>query len=179
MNKNRNGNMNIKLIRKISVTMLLFYPFIVFPATIAVINNISVNGNLYDATIFDNYTETYAGNPVHTAVFAMDANTVLRDILNANASYDVGSSFYHTACSGIASCFLITRPIAGDTTPYVWANAINDWTTGTVPGLSTFQDSNWNYVQWDEVSAVPLPAAAWLFGSGLLGLIGMARRKKA
>ena len=28
------------------------------------------------------------------------------------------------------------------------------------------------------VSAVPAPAAVWLFGSGLLGLIGMARRKK-
>ncbi len=26
---------------------------------------------------------------------------------------------------------------------------------------------------------VPVPAAAWLFGSGLIGLIGMARRKKA
>jgi len=28
-------------------------------------------------------------------------------------------------------------------------------------------------------SAVPVPAAVWLFGSGLLGLVGMARRKKA
>ena len=28
-------------------------------------------------------------------------------------------------------------------------------------------------------SAVPIPAAAWLFGSGLLGLVGIARRKKA
>ena len=27
-------------------------------------------------------------------------------------------------------------------------------------------------------SAVPVPAAAWLFGSGLLGLIGIARRKE-
>jgi hypothetical protein len=27
------------------------------------------------------------------------------------------------------------------------------------------------------VSAVPLPAAAWLFGSGMLGLVGFARRK--
>jgi len=26
-------------------------------------------------------------------------------------------------------------------------------------------------------SAVPVPAAVWLFGSGLLGLIGIARRK--
>lgn len=30
-----------------------------------------------------------------------------------------------------------------------------------------------------DISAVPVPAAVWLFGSGLLGLIGMAKRKKA
>ena len=30
-----------------------------------------------------------------------------------------------------------------------------------------------------QVDAVPLPAAVWLFGSGLLGLIGIAGRKKA
>jgi len=29
------------------------------------------------------------------------------------------------------------------------------------------------------VNAVPVPPAAWLFGSGLLGLVGIARRKKA
>ena len=29
------------------------------------------------------------------------------------------------------------------------------------------------------ISAVPVPAAVWLFGSGLLGLIGLARRKKS
>ena len=29
------------------------------------------------------------------------------------------------------------------------------------------------------VSAVPVPAAVWLFGSGLLGLVAVARRKKA
>ena len=28
-------------------------------------------------------------------------------------------------------------------------------------------------------SVVPLPAAVWLFGSGFIGLIGMARRKKS
>lgn len=30
-----------------------------------------------------------------------------------------------------------------------------------------------------RVSAVPIPAAVWLFGSGLLGLIGFSRRKMA
>jgi hypothetical protein len=29
-----------------------------------------------------------------------------------------------------------------------------------------------------DVSAVPVPAAVWLFGSGLLGLVGVARRKR-
>jgi hypothetical protein len=28
-----------------------------------------------------------------------------------------------------------------------------------------------------DVSAVPVPAAVWLFGSGMIGLIGFARRK--
>ena len=30
-----------------------------------------------------------------------------------------------------------------------------------------------------DVTVVPIPAAVWLFGSGLLGLIGIARRKKS
>jgi hypothetical protein len=30
-----------------------------------------------------------------------------------------------------------------------------------------------------KASVVPIPAAVWLFGSGLLGLVGVARRKKA
>ncbi|MGB5718875.1 MAG: VPLPA-CTERM sorting domain-containing protein [Gammaproteobacteria bacterium] len=34
-------------------------------------------------------------------------------------------------------------------------------------------------VEFSGYSVVPVPAAVWLFGSGLLGLVGMARRKKA
>lgn len=35
-----------------------------------------------------------------------------------------------------------------------------------------------NYMGDWKVATVPVPAAVWLFGSGLLGLIGMARRKR-
>ena len=39
--------------------------------------------------------------------------------------------------------------------------------------ISGFVDS------YGSASAVPVPAAVWLFGSGLLGLVGIARRKQA
>ena len=34
-------------------------------------------------------------------------------------------------------------------------------------------------IQFGTVSPIPIPPAVWLFGSGLLGLVGIARRKKA
>jgi hypothetical protein len=37
----------------------------------------------------------------------------------------------------------------------------------------------WAVHSGDVPAVVPVPAAVWLFGSGLLGLVGMARRKKA
>ena len=48
--------------------------------------------------------------------------------------------------------------------------------TGIATNVGTFGDKMANI---EFTSAVPVPAAVWLFGSGLLGLVGMARRKKA
>ena len=42
---------------------------------------------------------------------------------------------------------------------------------GAFPGFN----ANFDF----QVAAIPVPAAVWLFGSGLLGLVGVARRKKA
>lgn len=52
-------------------------------------------------------------------------------------------------------------------------------------GQRRWNGSNYSYssatVWFDNVSvsAVPIPGVVWLFGSGLLGLVGIARRKKA
>ena len=40
-------------------------------------------------------------------------------------------------------------------------------------------DSATGVVSYNAVSAVPVPAAVWLFGSGLMGLVGVARRRSA
>lgn len=43
----------------------------------------------------------------------------------------------------------------------------------------SFGLNNFSQLGSHSVSAVPVPAAVWLFGSGLIGLVGFARYKKA
>ena len=51
-----------------------------------------------------------------------------------------------------------------------------DFTTGSIKQvIARDQNNAWVIA---EVTTVPVPAAVWLFGSGLLGLIGVSRRKK-
>ena len=60
---------------------------------------------------------------------------------------------------------------------------VNDaWTFLAATGIQGFGGKGNNMFVWavqsGDVSAVPVPAAVWLFGSGLLGLIGVARRNQ-
>ena len=55
--------------------------------------------------------------------------------------------------------------------------AATDGTGSIADAFSTFGMS-FNTTQLVPAAVVPAPAAAWLFGSGLLGLVGIARRKK-
>jgi hypothetical protein len=78
------------------------------------------------------------------------------------------------------SGFSFTTPFApvtgSDNNYFLWSNS---YTGG--PSLI----GNGGIVEWGHIvapdfsapAAVPVPAAAWLFGSGLLGLFGVARRK--
>ena len=75
--------------------------------------------------------------------------------------------------------------VTPDTT-WIWDEVAG---TNSVGGMYYYDaragDTNGDFFQVDytfdsfSVSTVPVPAAAWLFGSGLIGLIGLARRKKA
>ena len=50
---------------------------------------------------------------------------------------------------------------------------------GVNTALIEFNVSGVNEALVIDVAPVPVPAAVWLFGSGLIGLAGIARRKKA
>jgi len=74
----------------------------------------------------------------------------------------------------------IPRSISGTFWGFVSDIAFTDvlLTAGTQSGIAeTFTMDNLVYSS-SPTSAVPVPAAVWLFGSGLLGLLGV-RRKKA
>jgi KaiC/GvpD/RAD55 family RecA-like ATPase len=88
----------------------------------------------------------------------------------------------------------------GGTDTYVDWTTLDDWVNGnnrilvlsttgnlmqsvTINSQIGFQLSGglgqFKQTEISGLTAVPIPAAVWLFGSGLLGLLGMARRKKA
>ena len=69
-------------------------------------------------------------------------------------------------------------------------DAVNPGTSPVDVGISIFGDVWWDNILLDPlpdptyvgatvtVGAVPVPPALWLFGSGLIGLVGIARRRK-
>ena len=48
-----------------------------------------------------------------------------------------------------------------------------------IPGTAMTAGPFTGFSPYFSISSIPVPAAAWLFGSGLLGLIGVARRKRS
>jgi hypothetical protein len=117
------------------------------------------------------------------------------DGLNCTGS-ELGNLFYN-ALGGVANDSITTTHNANyglfsNFQPsYYWSgteyapNTSGAWFFGFNSGVQSFWGKS-NYsnlyalaVRPGDVAAVPVPAAVWLFGSGLLGLIGMARRKAA
>jgi len=60
--------------------------------------------------------------------------------------------------------------------PFAW---FYSFSVGISFPTETFQSLSAWAVHDGDVGVVPIPATAWIFGSGLLGLIGVARRKRA
>jgi hypothetical protein len=101
-------------------------------------------------TISDNGNGTYSGALIFDwSTSTGNVATILWDIT------DLGN--------GTASVLTLDGDSDG-----IPGNAI---TSGTIAGNS-FEING-------ELTVVPLPASVWLFGSGLLGLVGIVRRKKA
>lgn len=93
------------------------------------------------------------------------------DVYNTGVSQNISINAV-TNSGSLLSTVVSTDSIIGlETFILNWSNILSaSWT-----------ETSGSYLQLDNisVSSVPVPAAVWLFGTGLVGLIGVARRKKA
>jgi hypothetical protein len=56
-------------------------------------------------------------------------------------------------------------------------NAFDVSWTRPLTGIPYLMSGTFSLQGTAQLAAVPVPAAAWLFGTGLIGLVGLARRK--
>ena len=105
-----------------------------------------------------------------------------------NLFYNVlGGELYTSIDSSHNENYNLFENIYTDSSRRYWSatetvfDSSNAWHFGFNNGHQGYTSQPNDFVAWavhdGDVSAVPVPAAVWLFGSGLIGLIAVARRK--
>ena len=160
-------------------------------------SNVDVGGSLYDVefmdgtciAVFDNCDST-SDFVFQTASSAGQASaSLLSQVLidGVLGQFDTSPQFT-LGCTDLSTCRVVT--------PYAFTSSMNplvaflvnnsasgDAVFGGSGGFSLNPDqdlvllTNFTYANWSPVSAVPVPAAIWLFGTALLGLTGFRQRK--
>jgi hypothetical protein len=133
-------------------------------------NNISV-GIILDAAGLFGALPTAGTSTTISGVGAIPASNGMKGNLPIGAAPMATTTFntdfnVNPGCAGTASCLTGNDTIGGD-----------PMDNGPFTGFSANFDITSVHVT--SVSTVPVPAAVWLFGSGLLGLVGVARRKRS
>jgi len=159
--------------------------------------NVNYTGTWDDATNSGNLTGTIAITAFNITmttaqVFNMDESTGLGSpgLAQATSCTDTGGG---AACNGFVPVFkgrlyngtapdVNTAPTFAAFTPvdhgvYNWALRVSN--SGTDANGDPVIVNTYTNFKTTLTSPVPVPAAAWLFGSGLLGLAGTARRRFA
>jgi hypothetical protein len=141
---------------------------------------------VFDATGFfgaggDGYSTSEiisgSGSLAWSESFAFDFGVTGTYTLPMGPSPMVTTSFNTTTIGG-AACTIGcnpsgTLPLSDD------GIGGNPMVAGPFPGFNAnFDFTSIHIESFTPTSAVPVPAAVWLFGSGLMGLVGVARRRK-
>lgn len=155
--------------------------------------NIDVGGTLYDVSFVEGTCisvfsgcDSAADFTFQTAELAELASQALIDqVLLGDFDSNAGLTY---GCTDNAFLCYLTTPYALNGNEAEAKAAGNTATAKFLSNRFYFSDYDTSidgagvYAVWSGSITpvpVPVPATAWLFGSGLLGLVGIARRKKA
>ena len=126
------------------------------------------SANLWDLTLDIDSGTIYGSNGNSLYSGMMDGSGMLTHL------YDTGDTIFKVLADTDSGFLYYTQP---NSSPSGSVKRIG--LDGSGDSLLYNAPSPWQSTGIGIASVVPIPAAAWLFGSGLLGLVGMARRKKA
>lgn len=175
--------MNIRsVIASVAVAALLVLAGPTQAASIT-ITRISDQEAVFSATGAGNYFTNYL---TLTGALATNGNTGSDSLVQDAPPLSIGSTAVGLAFDRVNSLdftlysgsgFFSSAESSGTAT--ITLSAGDSWAAvGSSGGLATGTGYNGNFGSWQIVSPVPIPAAAWLFGSALLGL-GVVKRKRA
>jgi hypothetical protein len=142
------------------------------PAAISGTRTLTGSGGTFTAASAD--FSAVSGNVVGIGFWGLDLTTIGNEAIVLDVSFSDSSS----------QSFNITLNGAASLTP-IYFGLYSDDLSQTITGISLYgtedsgADRAWliDDLTVVTVSAVPVPAAAWLFASGLIGLVGIGKRK--
>lgn len=144
-----------------------------------------------DATAFGIIDASSAFIDIPDQTFLLQSDTSGAGTISVNSGSDLSASFSNLTVyylgAGQGQFFADVNYVGGTlvsglTTGRIegaFSGATYSGTAGQIIPLGSVFTATTVAAKLGEVSAVPVPAAVWLFGSGLLALAGIARRKNA
>ncbi len=136
-------------------------------------NNTGTFVNIFTASASSQAGVT-GGGPVPSGTVGFSGPIANGDTITVNLSSFFANGAGVDFGQGSAAATGIVSNVAGNNFDYVL-----DWTSPINGGpLALVGTGTWHLTGTGSVSAVPLPTAVWLLGSGLIGMVGVARRRK-
>ena len=167
------------------------------PGSITLSDSYAINNTTQDKSLFGANVETYNFVDAFGESWCpVGCNHVVASwVASADITFltrDDGYRYFAVGSSSFFETLTVTNTTDNGNTVISWifdTSVDHDQISSTFTSFDIYSDglviSNTGNFSVDSMlvaapaAVVPVPAAAWLFGSGLIGLVGVARRKKA